>query len=229
MSLFHDEENGPSEPIRGLPELLPAGEEILWQGKPSARALAIHAFHVRFIALWFVGMTGWRMAAMSSNGAPAADYTSVALTAAGLGVAGLAVVFGLAWAVARSTIFTLTNKRLVIRHGAAIRKYINLPFSRIVSADLKHHGRGRGDIALTLQGKGRIGYLHLWPYARPFKFAPTEPLLRGLPDAEAVAARLADAARAAAPDEVRLAPEGRSAGTPARPVTTPQADALGTA
>ncbi len=229
MSLFHDEENGPSEPIRGLPELLPAGEDILWQGRPSARALAIHAFHVRFIALWFVGMTSWRMAAMSSNGAPGSELTSVALTAAGLGVAGLAVVCLLAWAVARSTIFTLTNRRMVIRHGAAIRKYINLPFTRIKSANLRRHGNGRGDIALTLQGKGRIGYLHLWPYARPFRFAPTEPLLRGVPDAEAVAARLTAAALAAAPEQVRLAPEDGGTGSPARPVTAPRADALGSA
>ena len=45
MNLFHDEETGPQEPIPGLPEKLPEGERILWQGSPSARALVIHAFH----------------------------------------------------------------------------------------------------------------------------------------------------------------------------------------
>ena len=41
------------EPLRGLPEPLPAGERILWQGAPDWRALAVDVFHVR--AVWIYG------------------------------------------------------------------------------------------------------------------------------------------------------------------------------
>ena len=42
-----------TEPVKGLPELLPTGERMLWQGQPSWRALAIRVFHVRKIAIYF--------------------------------------------------------------------------------------------------------------------------------------------------------------------------------
>ncbi|MEO0946437.1 MAG: PH domain-containing protein, partial [Pseudomonadota bacterium] len=38
-----------TEPVRGLPERPPEGEEILWQGQPSAWALTRSAF-----AFWWV-------------------------------------------------------------------------------------------------------------------------------------------------------------------------------
>ena len=44
------------EAAPGLPSALPPGERILWQGAPDWRSLAVHAFHVRKIALYFVFM-----------------------------------------------------------------------------------------------------------------------------------------------------------------------------
>ena len=43
------------EPIRGLPGPLPEGETILWQGAPDWRVLAVQAFHVRAVAIYFGG------------------------------------------------------------------------------------------------------------------------------------------------------------------------------
>lgn len=217
MSLFHDEEDGPAEPVRGLPEKLPEGERILWQGSPRTLTLAIHAFHIRFVALYFVGMTAWRLAAKSSAGAPAAEMMGVVTTSLGLGIAAAALVFLIAWAFARSAIFTLTDKRIVMRYGAAIRKYVNLPYGRIASADVREHRGGSGDIALTMNGPGGPSYLHLWPFARPMKIARPKPLLRGLANVREVAAILATAVKAAAPDQVELAdrPAAETAPAPA--------------
>ena len=36
-----------SEPLKGLPEALPAGEQVLWQGAPAWRGLALDAYRVR--------------------------------------------------------------------------------------------------------------------------------------------------------------------------------------
>ena len=41
------------EAAPGLPELLPEGEHIVWQAAPDWKQLAIHAFHVRKIAIYF--------------------------------------------------------------------------------------------------------------------------------------------------------------------------------
>jgi len=39
------------EAAPGLPSTLPAGERIVWQGSPDWKQLAVHAFHVRKIAV----------------------------------------------------------------------------------------------------------------------------------------------------------------------------------
>ena len=44
------------EAAPGLPEPLPRGERLLWQGRPDWRQLALHAFHVRKLAFYFAFM-----------------------------------------------------------------------------------------------------------------------------------------------------------------------------
>ena len=51
------------ETIPGLPEDLPAGERVLWQGKPEWRALARHTFKVRLLAGYFAIFAVLRVAA----------------------------------------------------------------------------------------------------------------------------------------------------------------------
>ena len=44
------------EAAPGLPSALPMGERVVWQGAPDWQRLAVHAFHVRKIALYFALM-----------------------------------------------------------------------------------------------------------------------------------------------------------------------------
>ena len=44
------------EAAPGLPSALPAGEHVVWQGAPDWRSLAVQAFHVRKIAVYFAFM-----------------------------------------------------------------------------------------------------------------------------------------------------------------------------
>ncbi|MFO1125408.1 MAG: hypothetical protein U1E25_09115 [Methylocystis sp.] len=74
----------------------------------------------------------------------------------------------------------------------------NLPFSQIKAATLRVEGDGGGDVMLALSPSQRIGYLHLWPFARPLRFAHPEPTLRGLADARQVGEILGRALVAAA-------------------------------
>ena len=56
------------EPVRGLPALLPAGEKLLWQGSPDWRSLAVRAYHVRKIAIYFLLLVLWRIGIGISSG-----------------------------------------------------------------------------------------------------------------------------------------------------------------
>ena len=48
------------EPIKGLPERLPAGEEILWQGKPNWMALARESLLLNWVIGYFLLLALWR-------------------------------------------------------------------------------------------------------------------------------------------------------------------------
>lgn len=182
-----------SEPIRGLPGHLPAGERILWQGQPRWRSLALRAFHVRKIAIYCAALLVWRIISDLYDGLGVAGATVSALWILPLAIVAAGLPALLALLYARTTIYTITSHRVVIRFGVALPMSINVPFRRIGEASLKLHGDRTGDIPLALVGDDRLAYLHLWPYARPWRLAKAEPMLRAVPHAERVAGILAQA------------------------------------
>jgi hypothetical protein len=95
-----------------------------------------------------------------------------------------------------------------MRIGMALDLTLNLPFRQIANLDLRPYADGTGDLAVALAGQDRIGYLHLWPHARPWRFNRPEPMLRAVPDAGKVGAILAEALKA---DLARREAEGEPA------------------
>lgn len=195
------------EETPGLPGKLPPGERIVWQGKPDARVLARTAFHTRLVAGYFVLLAGWAMGAVLAGGGESGGLLGVAGTLAG-GVLAVALLHLLAWASARSTIYTLTDRRLVLRIGIAVPKCINLPLASVEAVDLAVRGDGSGDLPLRLKGAPKLGFLTLWPHARAWRVVAPEPMLRALPDAVTVAALIARTCLAANPDGRIAAVEG---------------------
>lgn len=190
------------EPVRGLPERLPDGERLIWQGAPDWRVMAVRVFHVRLVAAYFLAMMAWRASTASAAGASLAEATGQLLgPLIGAGLT-LALLCGLSVLMARTTVYTITSKRLVLRFGVAIQKAINILFSIIHSAALKAHRDGAGDIALTLGRQNVIAYPMLWPHVRPWNLTPAQPALRALADVHAVAAVLTEAIRAHAPQTI---------------------------
>lgn len=186
------------EPVRGLPEPLPAGEHLLWQGAPDRAATRRHVFHLRMAALYFGAMLTWQVAAAVGEGgltAPALLSTAGfgLLTAMALGLIAL-----LAWLVSRTTVYTITSKRVVMRIGIALSMTANIPFRLVDGAAVKRHADGTGDLLLRLAPEARLSYIVLWPHAKPWSFARPAPMLRAVPDAERVAQILARALAAAA-------------------------------
>lgn len=178
------------EPVPGLPGRLPPGEQMLWQGAPDWRVLARTAFHTRGVAIYFALLVGVALLGGSPVGA--------AMTAA-LGLVSVGMLHLIAWGSARTTLYTLTNRRLVFRIGIAVPKCINLPLGMIDAVDLALRPDGTGDLPLTLKGAPRLGYLALWPHARPLRMTRPQPMLRAVPDGETVAALVARTCLAANP------------------------------
>jgi hypothetical protein len=210
------------EPIPGLPEELPEGERILWRGGPDWKSLAMHVFHVRAVAIYFAVIGVWKVWGALADGAGSAGAANAALTVLAFAAAALGIMSLLAWLIARSTIYTVTTARVVIRAGVALPKAINIPFGLIGSAGLTVRPSGDGDIPLQLTGPDRLAYLHLWPHARPWRLTKAEPMLRGVPEAARCAEILAEAlAEHAGQPAARIAPAET-----ARPRSEPRSEAM---
>ncbi len=183
------------DPLPGLPERPPQGELILWQGRPEAAALARDAYRIRWIAGYFALVVLWRAGTGLAEGGPSLAL-AMGLPYLALGLLGLGIVYGLAWAQARATTYTLTSARVVLRIGAALPVTFNLPFAQIGAASLDLRRDGTGTIALETLGETRISVLVAWPHLRPGHWSKTQPALRSIPDAARIARMLAEAAEA---------------------------------
>lgn len=182
----------------GLPAPLPRGERMLWQGSPDWRLMAREAMHVRALSIYFGVLLAWRGATVLSHGGTAVAVAEAVLWLLPLALSALGLLALLAWLASRTSVYTITDKRVVMRIGIVLSITFNLPHSKIDAARLRANADGSGDLSLLLDAADRIAYMHLWPHARPWHLKRTEPMLRALPDARGVAALLSNALAEAA-------------------------------
>ncbi|MDP4604851.1 MAG: photosynthetic complex putative assembly protein PuhB [Erythrobacter sp.] len=159
-------------------------EKVLWKGRPSLGMLARTAFHTRTLGLYFAALV--IIALLIGN-------QTTAIVAASMGVALIALLYLLAWMSARSTLYILTDVRLIMRIGMAIETRINIPLKQVKAAHLRTRGANHGDIALELDGERMLGTVLLWPHMRPWHYAHPQPMLRAVADATSLARLIADA------------------------------------
>ena len=181
------------EPQFGLPERLPDDEVIVWQGSPDVGALATSAFHLKKLGFYFAALIlacAWP--ALESGAGLMAVLLAVKWIVP-LTVMGMVSIWTLAWLTARTPVYTVTSKRVVMRLGIVLTVSFNLPFKQIASADVRVLKDGFGDITLALQGSDSIAWVHLWPSVRPWRISKPEPTLRAVPDVQAVSDKLRQA------------------------------------
>ena len=172
------------EPIPGLPEKLPLGEELLWQGRPNFLRLAWHSFGIIWITAYvFFAMIS--QAIQSILGLHEHAFLPVFSFYFLNWIGASSILSILAYLQMRSTIYTITNKRVVLRIGAALPITFNIPFKQIYSVGVRAYGK-TGSIALALKGSNKISYLSCWPHTRPWYFARPEPSLIFLEDIDSV-------------------------------------------
>lgn len=196
------------EPVKGLPETPPEGEVVLWQGRPDTWRLAVESLNMYWVAGYFVVFFAWR-AIVAGGSVPVAEAIRIGSPFLVMGAITCGLLLLIAWVQARATVYTITNRRVAMRIGAALTITLNLPYRWIGAANLDLRQGGSGTIALSLIGETRLSYLNTWPHVRPWRMKRTEPALRCIPDAERVARILAEAAetRVAQPEVRRVAPD----------------------
>ncbi len=187
------------EPVPGLPGRLPDGEFIVWQGHPAFKIVMTRLLRARWIAIYFAAAALWSVAVGVNN----SEGLWQLLGRLTFIIVAAIIFFGLlalyARAVAKTSLYTLTNKRLVMRVGIAISASFNLPFKQIAGADFRVGKDGSGDVALTLKsGHGLSGSV-FFPHQRGGLWRKLSPQMICLPDAKSVAEKLAQQLRAYAP------------------------------
>lgn len=179
------------EPVPGLPERLPAGETMLWQGRPDPRLVAQHLLKNRWLAGYFLVLALWAGASGLYDGQqPGGILFSVAVLIA-LGAVLLALVELYAWAIGRTTLYTITSERIVMRFGVAFSMALNLPYGRVDAVSIRRLGKGAGTIAIQLAPGHHLSWLIQWPHVRGWRLSQAEPALICLAHADAAGEVLA--------------------------------------
>lgn len=180
------------EASHGLPEELPEGEEVLWQGSSDWRGLARRVFFTRIVATYFAVVLLWRVGGEAMAGGTLLDLLAstgwILLPAA----SALSLLFGIAWLHHRVTVYTITNRRVAIRMGVALTITVNLPYRAIQSADLVRHSDGTGDLVLDVTDAAEVGYVMMWPHVASWRLgANVRPAMRCIQNVDEVAQILA--------------------------------------
>jgi hypothetical protein len=210
-----------SEPVPGLPAALPAGEQILWQGAPQLGGLARRALHMRWMAAYFALLAVWRGASLAGDGEDALAIAQGVAFILLLGAVPLGIMLLYGWAVARTTLYTITSRRVVVRTGVALPMTVNIPFALIGSAGVAVYADGTGDIALQVLPPHRVSWVALWPNTRSWHMTKPQPTLRAVLQPEMVAQTLGRALAAASAMPVRAVQS-----EPARAAERPAAAAM---
>lgn len=199
----------------GLPAPLPADETVLWQGAPAWRAFAVSAFHVRKLVIYFSILLILRVWMVASASASLAEVALAASWFVLLAATAIGIMLLMAWLIQRTTVYTITNKRLLMRIGVTLPMTINLPFAKITRVDLRLHGEendsqpaATGDIPITLAASEKLSYVVMWPHVKPWSFSQTQAMLRAVPAARQVAEIIANAVAEA--NRVKLQNQSRA-------------------
>jgi len=186
------------EPVPGLPERLPAGENLLWQGRPQGRGLTARAMGLRAITWYFGALLALQAGLGFYHGAGLVQITGGLVISGLIGLVGLGLLWSIGRAAARGAIYSITDKRVVMRVGIALPMILNIPFAVIESVARVTHADGTEDVVLRIMKPARISWIALWPHVRTASILHPEPMLRALPQADGAAQILARAIAASA-------------------------------
>jgi hypothetical protein len=168
--------------IDGIAEPLPNGETVLWSGRPAAFPFARQLFKLEWVAAWFAGLALWRGIEAWQDGAGLYGAFLRGLGQLPLAAAALLLLAGLGMAMARSTTYALTHRRIVFNVGVALPITFNLPLRYIDGAALRRRGGFGNELVLTLIPGSTIATFALWPNIRSSLDREVHPVMRNVPE-----------------------------------------------
>ena len=177
------------EPTFGFPESLPTSEKVLWQGSPCAWLIAKRIFFLPHLFFYFL-MFSCLALIVNSDVLTLKDLFVKFLSYMSLGMVAIFILLAISFLISSTTMYSITDKRVVMRIGIVLNLSLNIPFSKIETAELKAYPDKSGDISLNLVPDNKIAYLHLWPHCRPWFFSSPRPRLSCLKDVEVIASCL---------------------------------------
>lgn len=179
--------------LQGVEMPLPEGEHVLWQGAPARTELLLHAFHARKVVIYFGLLIVLAAVFAGESAAPVHAFLMAAMWLAISAAVASSFLFVFATLASRTSLYVITERRVVMKIGIALPVVLNVPLAIIDSVNLKARARDRGDLALQLAGDSRVAYMVLWPHARAWHLRHPEPLMRGVENAAHVGAVLSEA------------------------------------
>jgi hypothetical protein len=177
------------EPTFGFPESLPTSEKVLWQGSPCAWLIAKRIFFLPHLFFYFL-MFSCLALTVNSDVLTLKDLFVKFLSYMSLGMVAIFILLAISFLISSTTMYSITDKRVVMRIGIVLNLSLNIPFSKIETAALKAYPDKSGDISLILVPDNKIAYLHLWPHCRPWFFSSPRPRLSCLKNVEVIASCL---------------------------------------
>ena len=181
-----------TEPVPGLPAHLPEGEHLVWQGAPNARAFARSVLHERKILAYFALVAAWKfITAIYDGGTVLQGLISASFMALGAFMV-FVIIRWYARAVEKSTVYSITNRRVVMRFGIALPVTFNYPFAQVTGANVQETFAKNGNLTLELQEHSKLSWAILWPHARPWKLSRPEPAMRSVSNLPEVARILSE-------------------------------------
>ena len=174
------------EPSFGFPEALPTSEKVLWQGKPCARLIAKRIFFLPYLFFYFLALSLLSLVVDSEIVTIHSFFVNF-LSYMSLGLVAIFLLLSISFLISSTTVYSITDKRIVMRIGIVLNLSLNIPFSKIQSAEAKEYSDNSGDISIELTPENKIAYLHLWPHCRPWFLSSPRPRLSCLKDVETVA------------------------------------------
>ena len=178
------------------------------RGARPGAPLARDVVHVGWLAGYIALLLIWHAADNRAAGLGSGETLLAGIPLTVLSLIVLGACAGFAWAVARTTTYTVTTERVILRYGIALTASLSIPLRKVAALSIAVHGDGTGDLLLQVKPGTRMGFLKLWPHVRPWRFRQAQPMLRGVPGVADVAAKLSQATAAVCVGVLHAMPDG---------------------
>ena len=146
------------EAHKNILDAIPEGESILWKGKPSFWGFSWYFFGLKLLAFYSIILSvvfAARLTVTDFYTAFAVDF----LPFLSSGILASFILMALAGIQSQSSVYIITENRVIIKSGAALSFLISVPFKKIKAVNLQKRKGSLGTISFELSSGKRVPYI----------------------------------------------------------------------